>query len=136
MDCYLQTIGRRVVADQKQSAIKWFILTIPSTTRSRLAKTVDPPVTYLSGQLKWEHHDSWQGALATALTKKGCTYAGKEMTGDEVQTIFANTEDSPAYAQTWNKATNTMIQYQLDQTDEKWTAMERALEIAGRPFWS
>jgi hypothetical protein len=47
--------------------------------------------------------------------------------------------DSPKvreYAQPWNKATNAMIQYQLDQIDEKWTAMKRALEIARRPFWS
>jgi hypothetical protein len=40
------------------------------------------------------------------------------------------------FAQPWNKATNAMIQYQIDQTDEKWTAMKKAVEIARRPFWS
>jgi hypothetical protein len=39
------------------------------------------------------------------------------------------------HAQPWNKATNAMIQYQIDQIGEEWTAMKRALEIARRPFW-
>ena len=40
------------------------------------------------------------------------------------------------YAQPWNRVTNAIIQYQLDQTDEKWAAVKKALEGARRPFWS
>jgi hypothetical protein len=65
--------------------------------RTKAVGFFDPPLMYMSGQFKWEYHDSWENALAAALTQKGCTYAGEQMTGDDVQTIFANIEDSSEY---------------------------------------